>query len=52
MLDLLDSKGAELLSKLKIDYRTCLNVLKQESGEIDSMLKSSFFADEDMKVKL
>ena len=28
MLDLLDSKGAELLSKLKIDYRTCLNVLK------------------------
>jgi superfamily II RNA helicase len=30
MMDLLDSKGVELASKLRIDYRTCLNVLKQQ----------------------
>jgi hypothetical protein len=29
MLDLLDSKGIELSSQLRIDYRTCLNILKQ-----------------------
>ena len=52
LLDLLDSKGVELASKLRIDYRTCLNVLKQESGEIGSMLQASFFADEDMSIKL
>lgn len=51
-LDLLDSKGVLLSSQLKIDYRTCLNVLKQESGEIDNMLQKSFFANEDMTVKL
>lgn len=27
LLDLLDSKGVELASQLKINYRTCLNVL-------------------------
>jgi superfamily II RNA helicase len=52
ILELLDSKGVELASKLKIDYRTCLNVLKQEEGEIGSMLQSSFFANEDMSIKL
>jgi ATP-dependent RNA helicase DOB1 len=29
ILDLLDSKGIELSSQLRIDYRTCLNILKQ-----------------------
>jgi hypothetical protein len=52
MLELLDSKGLELSSKLKIDYTTCLNVLKQESGEIENMLQKSFFANEDMTIKL
>jgi ATP-dependent RNA helicase DOB1 len=28
MIDLLDSKGVELASQLRIDYRTCMNVLK------------------------
>lgn len=28
MQDLLDSKGVELESQLKIEYQTCLNVLK------------------------
>jgi superfamily II RNA helicase len=51
-LDLLDSKGVLLSSQLRIDYKTCLNVLKQESGEIDTMLQKSFFANEDMSVKL
>ena len=51
-LELLDSKGVLLSSQLKIDYKTCLNVLKQESGEIDSMLQKSFFANEDMSIKL
>ena len=36
--EILDSKGVELASKLKIDYKTCLNVLKQDEGEIGSML--------------
>ena len=50
--EILDSKGVELASKLKIDYKTCLNVLKQDAGEIGSMLQSSFFANEDMSIKL
>ncbi len=29
LLDLLNSKGVELASQLKVDYRTCLNILKQ-----------------------
>lgn len=52
LTDLLDSKGVELESKLRIDYRTCLNVLKQDEGEIGSMLQASFFADENVTVKL
>lgn len=52
ILDLLDSKGIELSSQLRIDYRTCLNILKQGQGEIGSMLQSSFFANEDMSIKL
>lgn len=30
LFDLFESKGIELSSQLKIEYRTCLNVLKQE----------------------
>jgi antiviral helicase SKI2 len=52
MLDLLDSKGVELASQLKIDYRTCLNILKQQQRDFGSMLQSSFFANEDMSIKL
>jgi len=52
MHELLESKGVELESKLKIDYKTCLNVLKQEQGEIGSLLQNSFFAHEDTTVKI
>lgn len=52
LIDLLDSKGVMLESKLKIDYKTCLNILKQDQGEIGSMLQASFFANEDMSLKL
>lgn len=52
LLDLLNSKGVELASQLKIDYRTCLNILKQQQRDLGSILQSSFFANEDMSIKL
>jgi len=41
-----------LESQLKVDYRTCLNVLKQDQGDIGTLLENSFFANENQTVKL
>lgn len=50
--ELLDSQGINLESQLKVDYRMCLNVLKQDEGEIGGMLQNSFLANERTSVKL
>lgn len=52
LVELLDSSGQALESKLKVNYRTCLNVLKNEAGAIGSLLQNSFFANEDTAAKL
>lgn len=50
--ELLESQGVTLESQLKVDYRTCLNVLKQEQGEFGSLLENSFFANNNQQIKL
>ena len=50
--ELLDSQGVELESKSRFDYRSCLNVLKTDEGEIGSLLQQSFLANENTTVKL
>lgn len=52
IIELLDSQGVTLESQLKVDYRTCLNVLKQDQGDIGTLLENSFFANENQTVKL
>ena len=49
---LLDSKGIALESKLKVDYSTCLNSLKQDQEGFGAMLENSFFANETATVKI
>ena len=39
-----DSQGQTLESKLRMTYKTNLNILGSESQEIDSLIKSSFFS--------
>lgn len=52
LVELLESKGIELESKLNVNYDMCLNSLKQDSGEFGTMLKNSFFANETATVKI
>jgi hypothetical protein len=40
---MMDSGGQALESKLKLTYKTNLNVLNQEGQEIDHIIKNSFF---------
>ena len=49
---MLDSKGIALESKLKVDYSTCLNSLKQDQEGFGAMLENSFFANETATVKI
>lgn len=41
--EMMDSGGQALESKLKLTYKTNLNVLNQEGQEIDHIIKNSFF---------
>ena len=52
LVELLESKGIELESKLNVNYDMCLNSLKQDSDEFGTMLKNSFFANETATVKI
>lgn len=42
-IEMFDSQGQALESKLKMSYKTNLNILNQEGSEIDTFIKSSFF---------
>ena len=52
LIELLESKGIELESKLNVNYEMCLNSLKQDSEEFGDLLKNSFFANETATVKI
>ena len=52
LTELLDSKGIALESKLKVDYSTCLNSLKQDQDGFGAMLENSFFANENASIKI
>ena len=52
LVELLESKGIELESKLNVNYDMCLNSLKQDTDEFGTMLKNSFFANETATVKI
>ena len=52
LIELLESKGIELESKLNVNYEMCLNSLKQDSEEFGTLLKHSFFANETATVKI
>jgi len=39
-----DSQGEDLTSKLKLTYKTNLNVLNSESQDIESLITNSFFS--------
>ena len=46
IIELLESKGIQLESKLNVSYDMCLNSLKQDQDQFGEMLKNSFFANE------
>jgi superfamily II RNA helicase len=46
LIELLESKGIQLESKLNVNYDMCLNSLKQDQDQFGEMLKNSFFANE------
>ena len=52
LIELLESKGIELESKLLVNYEMCLNSLKQDTDEFSTILKNSFFANETATVKI
>jgi len=52
LIELLESKGIELESKLNVNYDMCLNSLKQDTEEFGTLLKNSFFANESATVKI
>jgi hypothetical protein len=35
---MLSGQGAALESQFKVDYRTCLNTLKEETGQFEAMM--------------
>jgi len=39
-----DNKGKNLESKLKLTYKTNLNVLNSDGQDIDSFIENSFFS--------
>lgn len=47
-----DNKGKDLESKLKLSYKTNLNVLNQQGQDITSLVANSFFSNETEKKKL
>lgn len=42
--EMFDSQGEDLTSKLKLTYKTNLNVLNSESQDIESLITNSFFS--------
>ena len=52
LIELLESKGIELESKLNVNYDMCLNSLKQDAEQFGDLLKNSFFANETATVKI
>ena len=50
--EMFDSGGQALESKLKLTYKTNLNVLNQEGQEIDALIKNSFFSDASEQQKI
>lgn len=47
-----DNKGKDLQSKLKLSYKTNLNVLNQQGQDISSLVANSFFSNETEKKKM
>jgi ATP-dependent RNA helicase DOB1 len=43
-VEMFDNQGQALESKLKMSYKTNLNILNQEGQEIDQLIKCSFFS--------
>lgn len=43
-LEMFDNKGKNLESKLKLTYKTNLNVLNSDGQDIDSFIENSFFS--------
>lgn len=52
LIELLESKGIELESKLNVNYDMCLNSLRNDSEEFGTLLKNSFFANETATTKI
>jgi len=50
--EMFDNQGQALESKLKMSYKTNLNILNQEGAEIDSLIKSSFFSNASEQQKM
>lgn len=50
--EMFDSKGQALESKLKMSYKTNLNIINQEGQEIDSLIKNSFFSNASEQQKI
>lgn len=51
-VSMFDNKGKDLESKLKLSYKTNLNVLNQQGEDISSLVANSFFSNETEKRKL
>ena len=50
--EMFDSQGRDLASKLKLSYKTNLNVLNSESQDIDSLITNSFFSNASEQKKI
>lgn len=50
--EMFDNKGKDLESKLKMTYKTSLNLLNQEGQEFESLITNSFFSDETEKKRI
>lgn len=45
--EMFDSKGKDVESKLKLTYKTNLNVLNSEDSDISSLITNSFYSNND-----
>ena len=43
--EMFDPKGQALTSKLRMTYKTNLNILNSEGQDVDQLISASFFAD-------
>jgi superfamily II RNA helicase len=50
--EMFDSKGKDVESKLKLTYKTNLNVLNSEDQDISSLISNSFFSNASEQKKM